>query len=129
MSTGAFVARYSDVRKSSAMPLANLPMMLAVAGATMSRSMLDASEMCSISAFAPGLELARQHAMPRDRFEGELADELARGTRHDGDHVVPLLLEAAHDLDRFVGADSAAHADSNHCHGYLNGRAEALRYR
>ena len=53
-STGAFVARYSDVRKSSAMPLANLPRMLAVAGATMSRSMLDASAMCSMSEFAPG---------------------------------------------------------------------------
>ncbi len=36
------------------MPLANLPMMFAVAGATSSRSMLDASEMCSISEFAPG---------------------------------------------------------------------------
>ena len=31
------VARYSDDRKSSAMPLANLPMMLAVAGATSSK--------------------------------------------------------------------------------------------
>ena len=113
-STGAFVARYSDVRKSSAMPLANLPMMFAVAGATMQqvdarreRDVLDVR-------IRAGLELARQHAVPRDRLERELADELPRRARHDRDDVVPQLLEAAHDLDRFVGADSAAHADSNH---------------
>ncbi len=54
INTGAVVARYSDDRKSSAMPLANLPMTLAVAGATSSRSAVDASEMCSMSALAPG---------------------------------------------------------------------------
>ena len=53
MSTGARVARYSEVRKSSAMPLANLPMMLAVAGATSSSAMSVASAMCSMSALAP----------------------------------------------------------------------------
>ena len=53
-STGARVAMYSVDRKSSAMPLANLPMMLAVAGATSSRSIVDASAMCSMSALAPG---------------------------------------------------------------------------
>jgi hypothetical protein len=35
------------------MPPANLPMMLAVAGATSSRLLSDAREMCSMSAFAP----------------------------------------------------------------------------
>ena len=35
------------------MPLANLPMMFAVAGATSSSAMSEASEMCSMSAFAP----------------------------------------------------------------------------
>ena len=54
ISTGARVARYSELRKSSAMPLANLPMTLAVAGATSSRAMSDASAMCSMSALAPG---------------------------------------------------------------------------
>ncbi len=53
MSTGARVARYIELRKSSAMPLANLPMMFAVAGATTSSAIPDASEMCSMSAFAP----------------------------------------------------------------------------
>ena len=52
--TGARVAVYSDDRKSSARPLANLPMVLAVAGATSSRSMFDAMAMCSMSALAPG---------------------------------------------------------------------------
>ena len=54
ITTGAVDPRYSDDRKSSAIPLANFPMTLAVAGATSSRSMVEASEMCSISAFAPG---------------------------------------------------------------------------
>ena len=36
ISTGARVARYNALRKSSAMPPANLPMMFAVAGATSS---------------------------------------------------------------------------------------------
>ncbi len=53
-STGAFVARYSDVRKSSAMPFANLPITLAVHGATSSRLMPSAIAMCSMSAFMPG---------------------------------------------------------------------------
>ena len=53
-STGARVAMKRVDRKSSAMPFANLPMMLAVAGATSSRSIVDASAMCSMSALAPG---------------------------------------------------------------------------
>ena len=53
-STGAVVARYREQRKSSAIPPANLPMMLAVAGATSSRSIDEASAMCSMSALAPG---------------------------------------------------------------------------
>ena len=80
MSTGAFVARYSDVRKSSAMPLANFPRMFAVAGATMQQ--IDArrnGDVLDIGVRA-GLELAREHAVPGDRFERELADELAAPT-------------------------------------------------
>ena len=45
MSTGAVVARYSDDRKSSAMPFASLPMTSAVAGATSSSSIVEASAM------------------------------------------------------------------------------------
>ena len=53
MSTGARVARYSDVRKSSAIPPANLPITFAVAGATSRSDASVASAMCSISEFAP----------------------------------------------------------------------------
>ena len=67
----------ASVRKSSAMPLANLPMMFAVAGATSSRSMSVASAMCSMSAFAPRRELIGDDRPPRDRLERDLADELA----------------------------------------------------
>ena len=55
ISTGARVARYSDDRKSSAMPPANLAIVLAVAGATRRSAMSVAIEMCSMSAFVPGL--------------------------------------------------------------------------
>ena len=44
-STGAVVARYNEERKSSAIPLASLPMTSAVAGATTSSAMDDASAM------------------------------------------------------------------------------------
>src|SRR5512143_3978157 len=53
-STGAFVARYSVLSASSAMPRANLPRMLAVAGATSSRSASSAIETWRMSPFAPG---------------------------------------------------------------------------
>src|SRR5262245_14297240 len=53
-STAARVAVYSVDRKSSAIPFASLPMMLAVAGAMSRRSIDDASAMCSMSALAPG---------------------------------------------------------------------------
>jgi hypothetical protein len=46
-----------------------------------------------------GLELALQHAVPRDRFERELAHELPRRAGHHRDHVVPQLLEAADHFD------------------------------
>ena len=47
--TGALVARYSVVRKSSATPLANLAMQSAVAGATTSKSMDWATAICSMA--------------------------------------------------------------------------------
>ncbi len=53
-STGAVVARKSELRKSSARPWASLPMVLAVAGTTSSRSDAVASAMCSMSALRPG---------------------------------------------------------------------------
>ena len=46
ISTGARVARYNELRKSSAMPCANLPMMLAVAGATR-RSLIRSRARCA----------------------------------------------------------------------------------
>src|SRR6266852_209340 len=49
ITTGAVDARYKVVRKSSAMPRANLARMSAVAGATRSRSVLCATAMCSMA--------------------------------------------------------------------------------
>ena len=47
--TGAVDARYNVVKKSSAMPRANLAMISAVAGATRSRSVRCATAMCSMA--------------------------------------------------------------------------------
>ncbi len=63
--------------------------------------------------------LARDDAPPGDRLEGQLADEAAGALRHHDGDVVALLLEAAHDLDRLVGADAAAHAHRDSCHAAL----------
>jgi hypothetical protein len=76
----------------------------------------------------PGLELVRQHLVPGDRLECQLADEPPSGARHDDHHVVSLLLQTAHDFDGLVGADPAADADSNHGHD-ARPPQEVLRYR
>ena len=95
------------------MPLANLPMTLAVHGATSSRAISSAIAMCSMSAFAPGFHcdvitgrrvIASKVSGPTNRVAG------ARHDRHD---VVPALLKSAADLDRLVGADAAGHAEGN----------------
>ena len=122
ISTGAFVARYSEVRKSSAIPLANFPMMLAVAGATSRRSMLDASEICSMSEFAPGSNwLVNTRCRVIASNVSSPTNFLRRPSHHRND-VVPLLLKATDDLDGLVGADSAAHAQSNHRHKISHAR-------
>ena len=95
------------------MPLASLPMMLAVAGATSSRSMSVASAMCSMSALAPRRELIGDHRPPRDRLERHRPDEPRRRARHDRRDVVAALLQPARDLDRLVGADAAGDAEGD----------------
>ena len=93
------------------MPLANLPMMLAVAGATSSRSMSVASAMCSMSAFAPG---ANWSVITRRRV---IASKVTAPTNlraervMTADDVVAALLQPARDLDRLVGADAAGDAE------------------
>ena len=95
------------------MPLANLPMTLAVHGATSSSAMPSAIAMCSMSAFMPGPPLRRDHRTPRDRLEGHRPDEPRRRARHHGDDVVPALLQPAAHLDRLVGADAAGDAEGD----------------
>ena len=116
ISTGALVAVYSDDRKSSARPLANLPMVLAVAGATSSRSMLEAIAMCSMSALAPGFHWSVMTSRRVIASKVSGPTNAPRRSRHDGDDVVPVLLQAARDLHRLVGADAAGHAECDECH-------------
>ena len=112
------------------MPLANLPMMFAVAGATSSRAMSVASAMCSMSAFAPRRELVGDDAAPGDRLERHLADEAARRPRHDRGDVVAALLQPARDLDRLVGADAAGDAErdqGHHASAYSSLQSDRVR--
>src|SRR5205807_10527046 len=62
------------------------------------------------------LELIGDDAAARDRLERDGPDELRRRVRHHGDHVVPALLEPAHDLDRLVRPNPAGHAERDQCH-------------
>ena len=80
ISTGARVARYSEVRKSSAMPLANLPMMFAVAGATSSRSIVGRERDVLDVGVRARLELVGDHPAARDRLERDRPDEAASPT-------------------------------------------------
>ena len=54
-----------------------------------------------------GLPLIGDHLAPGDRLEGQRTDEALGRARHDRGDVVALLLQAARDLDRLVGADAA----------------------
>ena len=122
--TGAVVARYMVVRKSSAMPWANLARMLAVAGATIRASVHCASPMCSMpfwSAEAFGGPLVPQagdHLVAGERGEGERLDEFAGRLGHDDVDVEGLALEGAHQFRRFVCGDAAGDADRD-SHGSI----------
>ena len=101
------------------MPLANLPMTLAVHGATSSsampigdRDVLDVG----VHARAP---LRRDHRTPGDRLEGHRPDEPRRRARHHRHDVVAALLQPAAHLDRLVGADAAGDAERDQGHGQL----------
>ena len=108
---------YSDDRKSSAMPCANLPMMFAVAGATSSRAMSEAIEMCSMSALAPGVHWS---VITRRRV---IASKVTAPTNRRADRVMmattscPCFCRQARDLDRLVGADAAGDAEGDESHG------------
>ena len=49
----------------------------------------------------------------RDRLEGDRADELRRGVRHDRDDFVATFLQPARHFDGLVGANAAGHAESD----------------
>ena len=93
------------------MPLANLPMMFAVAGATSSRPMLGRQRDVLDVGVRAARELIGDDRPPRDRLEGHLADELPRRPRHDRGDVVAALLQPARDFDGLVGADAAGDAE------------------
>ena len=91
-------------------------MTLAVAGATSSRSMLDASAMCSMSAFIPGanwLVMTGSRVMASNVSGPTKRRAVARQHRVD---AVPPLLQQPRDLDRLVGADAAGDAEPDERH-------------
>ena len=98
------------------MPLANLPMTLAVHGATSSSAIAVGNRDVLDVGVHPRLPLRRDHRTPRDRLERHRADEPRRRPRHHGDDVVPALLQPAAHLDRLVGADAAGHAEGDQGH-------------
>ncbi len=116
--TGAVVARNMVVRKSSAMPWANLARMSAVAGAMTSASVDCAASMCSTeprrfpSWPEPSVDPeAGNDLVASEGGEGERRDELLRGRSHHDVHVEGVLLQIANQLRGFVGSDAAGDAD------------------
>ena len=57
-----------------------------------------------------GLELIRDHAASRDRFERNRADESRGRRRHDGHDIVAALLQATRDLYGLIRANSARYS-------------------
>ena len=122
---GRGVARYMVVRKSSAMPWANLARMLAVAGATTRASVHCASAMCSMPFWSAGAS-ADSHwsqRLVRTLWPVSAAKvsgwtNLHGGRGHDDVHFKGLALQRAHQLSRFIGGDSAGDADGD-SHGSI----------
>ena len=72
------------------------------------------------------LPLVGDDGAARDRLEREWADETAGRSRHHRHHLVAVLLQAAGNFDRLVGADPAGHAECDESHGRL---PQALKVR
>ena len=117
ISTGARVARYSELRKSSAMPLANLPMTLAVAGRDeQQRDVRRERDVLDVGVRAARV-LVGDDGPAGDRLERDFADEPPGRPGHDRRDLVAALLQPARDLDGLVRADPAGHAERDQWHG------------
>src|SRR5688572_5956965 len=63
-----------------------------------------------------GAPLGRDDRPPGDRLERHWTDEPGGRSRHDGDDIMPALLQSAADLDRLVGAYPAGDAEGDEGH-------------
>ena len=111
--TGALVARYSVLSASSAMPRANLPTLLAVAGATSSRSASSARLMCRISPFSPSAHWSWNTGWRESASNVSGVTNCVAARRHHHPHVHAAPLQLAQHLARLVGADAARDAEND----------------
>ena len=72
--------------------------------------------MCSMSALAPGFHWSVMTSRRVIASKVSGPTKRRRRARHHGHHVVAVLLQAARDLHRLVGADAAGDAECDECH-------------
>ncbi len=72
------------------------------------------------------LELAHQHRRAGERGERRLADEPPAGGRLHHAHLMSGGSGQAHELERLVRGDAAAHAEQDSCHGSVYGRGPSV---
>ena len=63
-----------------------------------------------------GLELVGDDPVLGDRLERQRPHESTGRRRHDGDDLVPVLLQPPSDFHRLVGPDATGHAKGNSRH-------------
>ena len=74
-----------------------------------------------------GVEQVRAHALAGQRLEGQGADELLRGARHDHAHLGARAHQQARQLGGLVGGDAAGHAEDDTTSGQVRHAAKCSR--
>ena len=113
---------YSVESASSAMPRANLPRVLAVAGATSSSSAASARLMCRMSLSPPSAHWSTNTGWCERASKVRGATKRVAASRHHDVHVHAALLQLAQHLAGLVGPDAAGDAEDDR-HGAASSRA------
>ena len=111
--TGAWVAIRTVVNKSSAIPLAILPITLAVAGAMTKRSALSARLMCPISDSWVRLNDFSGNRMTGKGLKSQRRHELHGAPGHDNLDIESGFNQQSDQLDGFVTRNPAGHAEDH----------------
>ncbi len=124
---GLSVASSTAVARSSAWPPAIFAIRSAVAGATTIRVGIAREPDVADVEFALRIEQIGIGAFAGQRADGQRRDEVLRGRRENAAHVRAAVLQAADQIERFIGGDAAADDEQDAPAAGFGGRWPLLR--